>query len=1046
MSIYHYTEDAYEQTIMELFKEMGYECHYGPNLEQETDRDLQDTTISNITRQKLLEINGQEKHLVVEEAMRQLHALQSEPSLTANIKMTEWLQQGLDVSYRTNDGQIKSDHLQLIYQDSEKVKDNDFTVVNQWTVINGTNTKRADIVVFINGLPIAVIELKSPTREVTNSEEAWQQLQTYMRRVPQLFTSCQLCVISDMADTRVSSITAPLDRFMEWKTTDGNYESTALADFETLFNGMFDKSRLVDIITHFTMAMGTDKKSRILAGYHQYFAVKKAMECTKEALLRQDGKIGVFWHTQGSGKSLSMVFYAHQLLHNLLSTTILVLTDRLDLNEQLYGTFCACSDYLRQQPIMTKDGEHLYELLETRHSHGIIFANIQKFKDRKTPLTTRKDLIVLSDEAHRSQSSTEAKVDTETGELKLGFAAIVRKLLPGASFIGFTGTPIEADDHDTREVFGNYIDIYDMTQAVEDGATVPVYYESRLIKLDLDAETMKLLDQEYDKLAEEGANEEDLKRSKQENARLHALLRAPQTIDTLCRDLIQHYEGCRQNHLIGKAMIVAIDRATGIDIYHKLCELRPEWKETIGVVMTSDNQDPIEWTDIIGSIAHKEQLAREFKDNNSKMKIAIVVDMWLTGFDVPSLATMYVYKPMKGHNLMQAIARVNRVFPEKSGGLVVDYIGIAGALKKAMHDYTGRDKKNFGNQDIAETAYDQFKEALGMCRLCVGDTVDYSMFATCSNLQRSRIIREGLDALLIPDKEVPGCPTERNVYDEDDNKVHIFCEPVLTPVTEVFSEYSKRLMQAATICRSILTAEERFEEAYFEAVRTLFIRLTSKTPITRKIIDDRITELLKVAIQSEGVVEVINTKGEEFSLFDEQFLRDVANMKEKNLAVEILKKLLAQHIRKHQKKNIIQAELFSEMLDRRLAEYLRGMISNEEVITELLEMAKQMKQHAEEGNALGLSDEEQAFYDALTRPQAVKDIYENDQLVAMAKELADALRQNKTLDWRQKQAAKAKMRTMIKRLLKKYHYPPEEAHNAIDIVMRQCELWADNED
>lgn len=770
------------------------------------------------------------------------------------------------------------------------------------------------------------------------------------------------------------------------------------------------------------------------------------MECTKEAIKRQDGKIGVFWHTQGSGKSLSMVFYAHQLLHNLLSSTILVLTDRLDLNEQLYGTFSACCDYLRQQPVMAKDGEHLYELLETRQSRGIIFANLQKFKDRKTPLTTRKDIIVLSDEAHRSQSNTQTKVDTETGELKLGFAAIVRKLLPGASFIGFTGTPIEADDHDTREVFGNYIDIYDMTQAVEDGATVPVYYESRLIKLDLDAETMKLLDQEYDKLAEEGASDEDLKRSKQENARLHALLRAPETIDTLCRDLVQHYEECRKNHLTGKAMIVAIDRATGIDIYRKLCELRPDWKEIIGVVMTSGNQDPVEWADIIGSAAHKEQLARDFKDNSSKMKIAIVVDMWLTGFDVPSLATMYVYKPMKGHNLMQAIARVNRVFPEKSGGLVVDYIGIAGALKKAMHDYTGRDKKNFGNQDIKQTAYEQFLEAISMCRLCISDLVDYSTFATCTNLQRSRLIREGLDTLLIPDRMVPGCPSERTMYDENGNIIHVHCDPVLTPVSEVFSEYSKRMMQAATICRSILTPEEKFEEAYFEAVRTLFIRLTSKAPITRKIIDERISELLKVAIQSDGVVEIINTKGEEFSLFDEQFLNDVANMKEKNLAIEMLKKLLAQHIKKHQKKNLTQAELFSEMLDKRLAEYLRGMISNEEVIKELLEMAKLMKQHAEEGNALGLSDEEQAFYDALTRPRAVKDFYENNQLVAMAREITDALRKNRTLDWRQKETARAKMRTMIKRLLKKYHYPPEEAQNAIEVVMRQCELWADNEE
>ena len=1035
-----FNEDTFEQAVIELFENMGYTHIYAPDMNR---TDYSRPLLDDALRDCLVRLNRNLPVTAIDEAILKLNDFDAGSLLQKNMVFMDYLQNGITVKYVVN-GEERSSVVRLIdYTDAAK---NDFYVVNQYTFVENGNNRRPDIILFINGMPLVLMELKSPSKDEVGAENAYNQIRNYMQDVPSMFYYNAICVISDLSTNKAGTITSGLDRFMEWKTTDGSYESTSVADFETLFNGMFKKERLVDIITHFTMAMGTDKKARILAGYHQYFAVKKAMECTKEAIKRQDGKIGVFWHTQGSGKSLSMVFYAHQLLHNLLSSTILVLTDRLDLNEQLYGTFSACCDYLRQQPVMAKDGEHLYELLETRQSRGIIFANLQKFKDRKTPLTTRKDIIVLSDEAHRSQSNTQTKVDTETGELKLGFAAIVRKLLPGASFIGFTGTPIEADDHDTREVFGNYIDIYDMTQAVEDGATVPVYYESRLIKLDLDAETMKLLDQEYDKLAEEGASDEDLKRSKQENARLHALLRAPETIDTLCRDLVQHYEECRKNHLTGKAMIVAIDRATGIDIYRKLCELRPDWKEIIGVVMTSGNQDPVEWADIIGSAAHKEQLARDFKDNSSKMKIAIVVDMWLTGFDVPSLATMYVYKPMKGHNLMQAIARVNRVFPEKSGGLVVDYIGIAGALKKAMHDYTGRDKKNFGNQDIKQTAYEQFLEAISMCRLCISDLVDYSTFATCTNLQRSRLIREGLDTLLIPDRMVPGCPSERTMYDENGNIIHVHCDPVLTPVSEVFSEYSKRMMQAATICRSILTPEEKFEEAYFEAVRTLFIRLTSKAPITRKIIDERISELLKVAIQSDGVVEIINTKGEEFSLFDEQFLNDVANMKEKNLAIEMLKKLLAQHIKKHQKKNLTQAELFSEMLDKRLAEYLRGMISNEEVIKELLEMAKLMKQHAEEGNALGLSDEEQAFYDALTRPRAVKDFYENNQLVAMAREITDALRKNRTLDWRQKETARAKMRTMIKRLLKKYHYPPEEAQNAIEVVMRQCELWADNEE
>lgn len=1035
---FHFTEDSYEQSIISLFKDMGYEYHYGPELETNTCRDLTDATIPGALRKAMLLINGTDKTGAIDEAIRQIRELFSQPLVSANVTLTDWLQNGLDVTFKTGQGTLRSDHIKII--DPVNIENNSFVVANQWTVVNGNSTKRADIVVFVNGLPISVIELKSPSREVTNSEEAHQQLQNYMRIVPQLFTACQMLVISDMADTRVGTITAPLDRYMTWKTTDGSYESTTVADFDTLFIGIFTKHRFIDIITDFTLTMGVDKKVRILAGYHQYFAVKKALDCTKQALQRNDGKIGVFWHTQGSGKSLSMVFYAHQLLKNLLSATLLVLTDRLDLNDQLHNAFAACSDYLRQKPVKATDGENLYELLEKRKSHGIIFANIQKFKDRDKLITNRSDVIVISDEAHRTQSNTKTKVDTETGELKLGFAAIVRKLLPHAAFIGFTGTPIEQDDNDTREVFGNYIDIYDMTQAVEDGATVPVYYESRLLKLDLDADTLKLLDNEYDKLAEEGAEEQDIKRSKDENARLHALLSAPQTIDTLCKDIIDHYENNRADLLTGKAMIVALDRATGIDIYRKLIELRPQWKEIICVVMTQGNQDPVEWNDIIGSGVRKEELARQFKDNNSPLKITIVVDMWLTGFDVPSLATMYVYKPMKGHNLMQAIARVNRVFPEKSGGLVVDYIGIAKALKKAMHDYTGRDKKRFGDPNIKTTAYQQFAAALKRCRECM-NSYDYSAFADCSNLQRANLIRGGVNILLDKNNIVPSQPTTQT----GENGNIILADAVPAEAQKVFMAESKHLTQAASLCRSLLTSAERYEEAYFEAVRTLLLRLTGNKKITRKIIDERITQLLKVAIKADGVVEILSTKGTEFSLFDENFLREIAEMKEKNFALELLKRLLEEHIRKHAKKRMVEAEKFSEMLDARLAEYLRGLISNEEVIKELLKMAQELKANAEHASELGLTEEEQAFYDALTRPQAVRDFYENDQLVAMAKELTEALRSSKTIDWRQKESARAKMRSMVKRLLKKYKYPPEEQAAALETVIRQCELYADSD-
>ena len=999
MPKFRFTEDSYEQSVIALFKEMGYEYHYGPELDATTGRELTDATIPGALRKAMLAINGEDKAAAVDEAVRRIREQFGQPLLNANITLTDWLQNGLYVTFKTPQGPLRSDHVRII--DSDNIDCNSFVVANQWTVTNGRSTKRADIVVFINGLPVSVIELKSPSREVTDSEEAHQQLQNYMRIVPQLFSACQMLVISDMADTRVGTITAPLDRYMEWKTTDGSYESTAFADFETFFNGIFDKRRVIDIISDFTLTMGGDRKIRILAGYHQYFAVKKALECTRRALQRNDGKIGVFWHTQGSGKSLSMVFYAHQLLKNLLSATLLVLTDRLDLNDQLHSTFAACSDYLRQKPVKAVDGEHLYELLEKRQSHGIIFANIQKFKDRDKPITRRSDVIVISDEAHRTQSNTRTRVDTETGELKLGFAAIVRKLLPNAAFIGFTGTPIEKDDNDTREVFGNYIDIYDMTQAVEDGATVPVYYESRLVKLDLDEDTLKLLDREYDKLAEEGADEQDIRRSKDENARLRALLSAPQTIDTLCKDIVDHYENNRADLLAGKAMIVAIDRATGIDIYQKLMELRPQWKDIVAVVMTRGNQDPVEWNDIIGPAARKEELARQFKDDDSPLKIAIVVDMWLTGFDVPSLATMYVYKPMKGHNLMQAIARVNRLFPEKSGGLVVDYIGIAKALKKAMHDYTGRDRKRFGDPDIKTTAYQQFLAALKRCRECLAD-YDYSAFSACSNLQRAGLIRGGVNILLDKNNLVPSVPAA--CPDENGSGLPLDAEPA--EARKVFMEESKRLSQAASLCRSLLTPAECFEEAYFEAVRTLLLRLSGSKNTSRKIIDERITQLLKVAVKAEGIVEILNTKGAEFSLFDENFLKEIAEMKERNFALELLKRLLEEHIRKHAKKRMVEAEKFSEMLDARLSEYLRRLISNEEVIKELLKMAQELKANAEQASELGLTEEEQAFYDALTKPQAVKDFYENDQLVAMAKELTETLRSSKSIDWRYKESSR----------------------------------------
>ena len=711
-----------------------------------------------------------------------------------------------------------------------------------------------------------------------------------------------------------------------------------------------------------------------------------------------------------------MVFYAHMIQEVLSQPTIVVITDRNDLDDQLYTQFSKCKDFLRQTPVQAQNREHLQELLRNREANGIIFTTMQKFQESDEPLSERKNIVVMTDEAHRGQYGFEEKV-SEDGRISIGMARIIHNSLPNASFIGFTGTPISAKDKDTQEVFGEYIDIYDMTQAVADGATCAVFYESRVINLNLDEETLKKLDDEYELLAEEGASDAQIEASKKEMAHMEGILGAPATIESLCLDILKHYEENRQHELTGKAMIVAYSRPIAMKIYEKILELRPDWTEKVKVIMTGGNNDPEEWHEIVGNKQYKKELAKKFKDDNDPMKIAIVVDMWLTGFDVPSLATMYVYKPMNGHNLMQAIARVNRVFKGKAGGLVVDYIGIAKALKQAMRDYTKRDREQFGNPNIKETALLKFQEKLEVCRSLMHG-YDYSAFKDCSETERAMIIKGGVNFLLSPVKE------------ED---------------LKNFLKEAGLLKNAVSLCRSLLKEEERYESAFFETVRTLLNRMSGKGPISKKKINERISELLSQSVKSNGIINLFSDIKAEFSLFDAAFLEEISKMKEKNIAVELLKKLLAERIHVYQHSNLVQSQKFSEMLNMTLSNYLKGMLTNEEVIEELLKMAKEIAAAENQANELGLSKEEKAFYDALTRPRAVQDFYSNDQLVEMTRELTDALRKNRTIDWQQKESARAGMRRLIKRLLKKYKYPPEEEQNALDIVLKQCEQWADVE-
>lgn len=1019
-----FTESNYENAVLQLFQNLGYNYIYGPDII----RDYHSPLYEDVLLPSLQCINKALPLSAIQEAIYKLKNFETGTLLQKNMVFMDYLQNGIPVKYEEK-GEERSTLVYLV--DYTSLENNDFTAINQWTVVEHSE-KRADIVLFVNGLPLVVVELKSPSREETDASEAYRQLRNYMYEIPSLFVYNAICVMSDLSISKAGTITSGEDRFMEWKTTDGSYENTQFADFNTFFEGIFEKNRFLDILKNF-ICFNVDGQNtfKILAGYHQYFAVKKAIDSTKHAT-QTDGKGGVFWHTQGSGKSLSMVFYAHYLQEALQSPTIVVITDRNDLDDQLYGQFSRCKDFLRQTPQQAESRQNLKELLANRQANGIIFTTMQKFEESKEALSERRNIVVMADEAHRGQYGLTEKVvlkENNQGELEtktiVGTARIIRQNLPNATYIGFTGTPISSKDKSTTEVFGNYIDIYDMTQAVEDGATKPVYYESRVIHLKLDEETLRLIDAEYETMA----NNTDpyvIEKSKKELGQMEAILGADDTIDSLVNDILEHYENYRENLLTGKAMIVAYSRTIAMKIYNKILELRPTWTEKVGLVMTQGNNDPEEWRKVIGNKAHKEELARKFKDNNSPMKIAIVVDMWLTGFDVPSLATMYVYKPMSGHNLMQAIARVNRVFGEKEGGLVVDYVGIASALKQAMKDYTARDQKNYGDTDIKDAVYPKFLEKLEVCRdFFFG--YDYSIFFTGNEYEKAKAITGGTNFLL-------GKSSEETNLPEKERTQYLYIKEALL------------LKQALSLCSSLVEEKIRFEAAYFEVVRTMLVRLGTSgenKKLTLTEVNVRINELLKHSIKSEGVINLFSDVQTEFSLFDPKFLEEIAKMKEKNLAVELLKKLIAEQVSVYRRTNVVKSEKFSERIQSALNRYLNGMLTNEEVIEELMKLAKDIADANAEGEKLGLNAEEMAFYDALTKPQAIKDFYHNDELIAITKELTEMLRKNRTIDWQKKESARAGMRKMVKRLLKKYKYPPEGMEDAVKTVMSQCEMWTD---
>ena len=1010
-------EVNFESALIEQLQELGYETLFGPDIDRQSE-DYRDVFIIERLENALRRINPGITPKAVNLIIQKISDTSALFELVdRNKEFLKFIQHGVRISFF--DG--KEQHTELYKLiDLEHPELNDFLAVNQWTV-HEIETKRPDLVLFINGMPLVVFELKSPSREEADISDAYLQIRNYLQAIPSFFVPNVFCVLSDLADTRVGTITSPETRFVQWKSADGSYDNTKWADYRVMLEGMCKKERLLDIIQNFTCFNVGDPTFKIIAGYHQYFAVKKAVERALEAT-KTNGKIGVFWHTQGSGKSLSMVFFVHLLLQYLKTATIIVITDRNDLDSQLFGQFSRCSEFLMQEPIQANSRADLAKLLRGRETRGIFFTTMQKFTEEGEPFSDRHDIIVMADEAHRSQYEITLR-ERKDGKITMGLAGLVREALPNASFIGFTGTPISSSDKNTQEIFGTYIDVYDMTQAVEDGATLPVYYESRAMALKLDEDALKELDKLF-AVAEEEHNSVAVDKAKHNFGSLDALLGTPETIYSLCGDIIQHYENNRANLLTGKAMIVAYSRSIAIKMYHCILSMRPNWQDKIAVVMTGSNQDPEEWKSIVGTDQTRADTGRKFKDDNNPLKIVIVVDMWLTGFDLPSLATMYVFKPMYGHNLMQAIARVNRVYKGKEGGLIVDYIGIGNALRSAMADYTMRDRGNYGNMDVAQTAYPQFLNYLSVLKDLLKD--HYPSPAELSEFTP----KQTMDAIL--------------------DSADWLMEPVREKQRDDFAREALCMDKAMSLCKSLVKKEEQYLAAFFRAVRSIVVKRLvrgdggSRPSISLDELNKRVAAIMNDSVHSDGVLNLIAENQVEISLFDAAFLEEIQKFKHKNLAVEMLKRLLEGQVKAYQKKSVVKAELFSEMLQKTLNGYINSQKSSAEIIAELIEMAKEIMKERDEAKALNLSDEEMAFYDAITQPRAVKDFYQNDELVALTRDLVGTLRENRTIDWQRKESARAQMRRMIKRLLKRYKYPPEEAPEATEVILKQCILWTDN--
>lgn len=1000
-------ENVLEQVIIAELNKKGYEFLYGPNIE----RDYHEVILEGCFFESITKINPGISSEVLHESLKTVKNLGLLRLEDLNATFHKYLVEGIPVPYRLN-GESKTFTVKLI--DFSDALNNDFKVVSQFTIID-YKTKRPDLLVFINGIPMILFELKNIANESTTIENAYAQVKNYQLDIPKMFQYNAFNVISDGYDTRVGTITSDFTRYMTWKSENGEKPSENQSDFFTiLLNGMFEKERLIDIIRNFIVFQDIQGKTvKILAGYHQYFAVRKAVESTRKALLEKSRKVGVVWHTQGSGKSLSMVFYSGLIVGDadFENPTIVVLTDRNDLDNQLFGTFSSSSKLLlRQTPVQADSRSHLKELLKVK-AGGIIFTTIQKFEEGDDVLNERSNIIFMADEAHRSQYGLDAKLDPTTGEWKYGMAHHMRKALPNATFIGFTGTPIDLKDKSTRDVFGDYVDIYDMTQAVEDGATVPIYYENRTAKLKLNDSLLETIDREYDYLSTM-TDDYQIEKSKAELSNLEVVIGSHKRLHMLAEDIIQHYED-RQYILHGKAMIVCMTRKIAIELYKLLLEKRPDWSNKVKVVLTDNNNDPEDWHNIIGNKAYRDSLMIDFKNIDSEFKIAIVVDMWLTGFDVPSMATMYIDKPMQGHSLMQAIARVNRVYKDKEAGLVVDYIGMGAELKRALNQYTARDQDKVPDLSLAY--------AIAMAKLEVMRdyffTFNYMEFFGDSDSERIKILGDAVNFAL--------------QFTEEEKKQFII--------------EATALSQAETLCRSMLSEFEKKEIEFFKCVKAGICKVSGEGRLTKNEINSRIMVLLEQAIEEEGVFNIFEKAGigkPEISILSDEYMEQIRKMKHKNIAAEMLRKLLENNIIVFSRTGVVKSELFSDKMKKVMQRYHNRMITSAEVIEELLNLSKEITEAYNAGDEKGLSHEELAFYDALVSDPEVLKNMDDKVLVEMSHELTDLIRKSRTVDWDKKESARAYMRIQVKKLLRKYKYPPENAEKAMSIVIKQAELMS----